>query len=485
MNNKIALSWINGEWVDSGHHKRSIDPATAEVIGSYADAGLEQAQAAIRAASQAFSGSDWKHDRVLRARVLNEMAALFEQRADQIIRQLVQENGKTAHEAGFEVSMVAPKLRYFAALTLANAGRSLQPSGGKYSFVVREAIGVAGIIVPWNSPVILLVRSLAPALAAGATAVVKMPGQTAQTNALLAQLLADVPSLPRGVVNLFSESASEGAQCLVESPQVPAISFTGSTQVGRLIAATGGRHLKRLNLELGGKSPMIVFDDADLDSLIPTLEKAITVFAGQFCMTGSRILAQRGIAEQIRQRLGQRLEALRVGPGSDPTSDMGAMIDKDNVERVDRLVERAIAEGARVIVRGGPVREGELSNGAFYRPTLLEVDNNQADIVQTETFGPVATLQVFDSEAEAIDLANRTEFGLAASIWSRDVDRPWRVGQAIEAGTVWINEWAVIHDECEEGGYKQSGLGRLNGLAALDTFSEYKHFTLSPGQART
>ncbi|WP_069865877.1 aldehyde dehydrogenase family protein [Pseudomonas citronellolis] len=484
MNNKIAMGWINGEWVDSDRHVNSIDPATSEVIGSYADAGLEEARSAVRAASQAFSSSDWKHDRLLRAKVLTEMADLFEQRSEQIIRQLVRENGKTLHEAGFEVSMVAPKLRYFAAQTLTNAGRSLQPAAGKYSFVVREAIGVVGIIVPWNSPVILLVRSLAPALAAGACAVVKMPGQTAQTNALLAQLLADVPSLPRGVVNLFSESGSEGAKYLVESPQVPAISFTGSTYVGRSIAATGGRYLKRLNLELGGKSPMIIFDDADLESLIPTLEKAITVFAGQFCMTGSRILAQRGIAEQIRQRLAQRLEAVRVGPGSDPNSDMGAMIDKANVERVESLVERAITEGARVIVRGGPIREGELAHGAFYRPTLLEVDDNQAAIVQTETFGPVATLQVFDSEAEAVDLANSTEFGLAASIWSRDVDRSWRVGQAVEAGTIWINEWAVIHDECEEGGYKQSGLGRLNGLAALDAFSEYKHFTLSPGQVR-
>jgi betaine-aldehyde dehydrogenase len=479
MADSVALNWIDGEWADAGNHKTSVNPATSEIIGTYADAGVTEAQRAVVAARRAFDETDWRHNRHLRAKVLNEMADAFERNADRLADLLTTENGKTRYEAGFELSMVAPKLRYFASLALTTFGRALQPAKGKYSAVVREPIGVAGIIVPWNSPVILLVRSLAPALSAGATAVAKMPSQTAQTNAAVAKVLSEVKSLPKGVVNIFTESSVEGGRFLVSSPDVPAISFTGSTRTGRAIAADGAKFLKRLNLELGGKTPMIIFDDADIEGLLFTLEKAITVFAGQFCMTGSRILVQRGVADRVRGLLAERLKAVRVGGGFGPDVDMGPMIDKENVARVNQVVEDAIAKGATVIVRGGPVTEGDLAKGAFYRPTLLEVDNNGFEIAVKETFGPVATLQVFDTEAEAIALANKTEYGLATSIWTRDVNRPWRVGESIRAGTIWINDWAVIYDEFEEGGCSQSGLGRLNGLAALDTFTEFKHITIN------
>lgn len=481
MGQTVARNWIDGDWIDSGRHLNSINPATGETIGVYADGGREQMQAAITAAKTAFSASAWKRDRMLRAQVLTEMADVFERNAAEIVDLLASENGKTKGEAGFEVSMVAPKLRYFASLVRAQSGRAHQPSDGRYALVLREAIGVAGIIVPWNSPVVLLMRSLAPALAAGATAVAKMPAQTAQTNSLVAKLISTVASLPRGVVNIVTEAGDEGARLIVQSPEVPAISFTGSSHVGRAIAAAAGNQLKRVNLELGGKTPMLVFDDADLDRLIPTLEKSITVFAGQFCMTGSRILVQHGIAEEVRTRLAERLGSVKVGPASDASVDMGCLIDKASVANVERAVVEAIRQGAKPLVRGGPISTGKLAAGAFYRPALLEVSDVHMDIVQKETFGPVATLELFDTEARAVELANQTEFGLAASIWSRDVDRPWRIAQELDAGTVWINDWAVVYDECEEGGYKQSGLGRLNGMAALDAFTEYKHININAG----
>jgi betaine-aldehyde dehydrogenase len=273
----------------------------------------------------------------------------------------------------------------------------------------------------------------------------------------------------------------EALSFLVESPDVPTISFTGSTQTGRAISAAGAAHLKRFGLELGGKTPMLIFDDANLDGALPKLEKALTVFAGQFCMTGSRLLVQRGIAEALRQRLGDRLGKVRVGPASDPGSDMGPLINKANVERVNRMVEAALADGARAIVRGGPVTDGPLARGAFYRPTLLEIENPSLPIVQQEVFGPVLTMQVFDTEAQAIALANDSEYGLAASIWTQDVNRPLRVAREIQAGTVWINDWASMGDAFEEGGYKQSGRGRLRGLAALEDFTEYKHIVINPG----
>ncbi|WP_208456482.1 MULTISPECIES: aldehyde dehydrogenase family protein [unclassified Burkholderia] len=479
-----ALHWIDGEWVDSPAHRDSFDPATGTVIGRYADGGEAEAHAAVAAASRAFDRTCWKHDAALRAKVLEELALAFERHTDALIDQLSLENGKIKPEARFEVEMVPSKLRYYAALARAERAHGGTPRPDVVSLVLREPMGVAGIIVPWNSPVVLMVRSLAPALAAGATAVVKMPGQTAQTNALVASVMSEAPSLPRGIVNVFSESGADGAKYLVASPDVPVISFTGSTATGRAISAAGASRLKRFGLELGGKTPHVVFDDVDLDAALPVFEKSLTVFAGQFCMTGSRLLVQRNVADAVRTRLIARLETVRVGPAADPRSDMGPLIDQANVARVDRTVEQAIAAGAKVLLRGGPATDGELARGAFYRPTLLEVDDPKLDIVQQETFGPVMTVQVFDTEDEAIALANDSEYGLAAAVWTRDGQRSMRVARALQAGTVWINDWAKVYDEFEEGGYRQSGLGRLNGAAAIDDFIEYKHITLSTGVSR-
>ncbi|AIG05566.1 aldehyde dehydrogenase [Pseudomonas fluorescens] len=481
MSPTTALNWIDGQWLDSGDYKESFDPATSTVIGRYANGGLDEAQKGIEAARRAFVQTPWKDDRHLRAQVLLELADAFERNAQALIEILALENGKIKPEAQFEVSMVPSKLRYYAALARAEYGRAGEPRPGKISLVIRQAVGVAGIIAPWNSPVVLMIRSLAPALAAGCTVVIKMPGQTAQTNTLVSQIMSQAVSLPQGVINLFSELGPQGSKHLVESPDVPVISFTGSTGTGRSISAVGAQHLKRFGLELGGKTPMVVFADADLDAAVPTLEKALTVFAGQFCMTGSRLLVQREIAPVLIERLAARLKAVRVGPAADPASEMGPLIDKANVQRVNQAVEEAIAGGAQVIVRGGPITTGTLAQGAFYRPTLLQVNNADMPIVQHETFGPVLTVQIFDTEAQALELANNSEYGLAASIWTRDIDRSLRVARELEAGTVWVNDWAVVYDEFEEGGFKQSGQGRLNGMAAMDDFVEYKHIALNPG----
>lgn len=479
---RLAQHWIDGEWVDTVKHGFSVNPATGEQIGVYADGGLKEAQRAVKAALCAFRETSWKNDHALRAKVLLAMADGFEAKSNDLIEILAIEGGKVAAQAAMEVYAVPTQLRYWATKTFIT-GRAGEAIPGSLSVVLREAIGVAGIIAPFNAPVALTIRSLAPALAAGTTTVIKLPGLTAQTNKLISTIISQTPGLPRGVVNLISESGNEVARFLVTSPEVPVISFTGSTQTGRTILTEGAPQLKRISLELGGKTPFILFNDADVEKAVFTIEKAITIFSGQFCMTGSRILVQREIAQRVKEELALRLSQVKVGPASDSSSEMGPMINRANVDRVHRMVEEAIASGVGVLLRGGPVREGPLSKGAFYRPTLLEVMNPNLPIVQQEIFGPVATLQIFDSEAEAIQLANNSEYGLAASIWSRDSERPWRIAKALQAGSIWLNTYAQIFPQFEEGGYKQSGIGRLNGEAALETFLEYKHICFHSGSA--
>ncbi|MDQ1762693.1 aldehyde dehydrogenase [Achromobacter xylosoxidans] len=476
-----AYNWIGGVQRSEGALRESIDPATYNIIGHYPDNGLAAAKSAVTAAVRAFRTTPWAHDHELRARVLEQLARAFERNRDRLLDILSLENGKIKGEAGFELDMIPSKLRYAAAAALLESGRALTPRPGSISMVLRQPMGVAAVIAPWNSPAVLTIRSLAPALAAGCTAVVKLPGQVAQTASFMAEIMAEAEDLPDGVINLFFESGPDGSAYLVDSPEVPVISFTGSTRTGRAISAAGARHLKRFGMELGGKTPMILFDDADVDAALPVLEKALTVFSGQFCMTGSRLLVQDGIYAEVRDGLASRLRKVKVGPAADPDSDMGPLIDRASVERVDHAVVLAIAAGATAVERGGPVDTGPLASGAFYRPTLLEVTENSLAIVQQETFGPVLTIQRFADEAEAIRLANDSEYGLAASVWTRNVERSLRVAQAIDAGSVWINDWAKVYDSTEEGGFKQSGLGRLNGVAALEDFIEYKHIALKSG----
>ncbi|MFD3459195.1 aldehyde dehydrogenase family protein [Nocardia fluminea] len=470
-----ARNFINGEWVDSPTVGTSSAPATGLPLGTFADGGASEARTSIDAARAAFTDTEWSRNRELRARALWEMAEQMEARYLELVTLLARENGKTLDDARFEIDLTIPKLRYYAALALTDRSEAGEVKPGMYSMTLHEPAGVAAVIAPWNSPVVLAVRSFAPALAAGCTVAMKLPAQTALTNALLYEIIADTTSLPAGVMNMFTESGNSGAPLLTSDPGVDVLSYTGSTGVGRAIMAQAADTLKSMSLELGGKSPMIVFDDADLDAVVPVLTKAITTFTGQFCMTGSRILAQRGIADELRTRLIASLSAVRIGPGDDPASDMGPMIDKPNAKRVDDTIAAA-ADYATILVRGGVPTEAEYAVGAYCRPALIEVVDTSTDIVQKEVFGPVATFEVFDTEAEAIVRANATEYGLAASIWTRDVDRPLRVGREVQAGTVWTNTWGIVHDQFEEGGYKQSGLGRLNGVRALEEFQEIKHF---------
>jgi acyl-CoA reductase-like NAD-dependent aldehyde dehydrogenase len=430
-----ARHWINGEWIGSSTVANSISPSTGEVLGQYSAGGRTEAAAAIAAARKAFDTGTWAYDPQLRSRALLELADRLDERANAIGLTISREMGKPLGDATLEATWSPSTLRYNAGTALSQTGTSAEIAPGVFATAMREPIGVAGIIVPWNSPLALLVRALGPALAAGCTTVVKLPGQTALTNSLIMQAAAATKSLPNGVLNIFTEAGNEGAPLLVESPDVDVINYTGSTKVGRQVAEKGAQTLKRICLELGGKTPLIVFEDADIEAFAPLVVTALTKFNGEFCMTGSRVLVQRSVADAWRERIASLLEKVVVGRADDPRSQMGPVIDKANVERIDRLVEDA-KRYARIIVRGGPIVDGPLSVGAFYRPAMLETGALDIPLVQEEIFGPVLSFETFATEEEAITRANATVFGLAAALFTKDFDRAHRVARAIKAGTV-------------------------------------------------
>jgi betaine-aldehyde dehydrogenase len=467
-----ARHWINGEWVPSATVAKAVNPSTGEVLGQYSAGGRIEAAAAISAARRAFDARAWSYDPPLRSRALLELADRLDEQAEAIALMLSREMGKTLGDATLEATWSPSTLRYNAGTALSQ-GTSSEPAPGVFATAMREPIGVTGIIVPWNSPLALLVRALGPALAAGCTTVVKLPGQTALTNSLIMQAVAATKSLPKGVVNIFTEGGNEGAPLLVESPDVDVINYTGSTNVGRQVAEKGAQTLKRICLELGGKTPLIVFEDADIEAFAPLVVTALTKFNGEFCMTGSRVLVQRSVADAWRERIASLLENVVVGRADDPNSQMGPLINRANVERVDRLVEDA-KRYARIIVRGGPIVEGPLAAGAFYRPAMLETEALDVPLVQEEIFGPVLSFETFATEEEAITRANATVFGLAAALFTKDFDRAHKVARTIKAGTVWTNTWATLSDAFEEGGYKYSGIGRARGARAREEFQEVK-----------
>jgi len=471
---EAAKNWINGSWNTGGTIRQAVSPSTGQPLGSYLDAGADEAHHAIEAARTAFDTTNWSRDRSLRSRALSELADEVAKRVDEIAIQLAREGGKLLAQTQWELALTVEWLRYGAATALLQTGgRALEAAPGMHFHSDPEPLGVVGVISPWNSPIILSVRALAPALAAGCTVVLKLPHQTALTNALFSGAIAAVKSLPPGVLNVITETGSTGASMLVDSPLVNMISYTGSTRVGRLIAANGARTLKRLNLELGGKAPLIVFDDASPDVVVPQIVMALVAMNGQFCCTGSRVLVQRGIADRLRAALVEAYRNVRLGESEDPQAQLGPLIDKASVRRVDAVVAEA-GSYANILVRGGTVEEGPLAAGAFYRPTLIEVQDLDTRVIQSEVFGPVQTFEIFEEEADAIMRANATEFGLAASVFSGDTARCRRVGKAVQAGHIWLNCWGVMSEHFEQSGFKQSGIGVLCGPRAIEQFQEIK-----------
>lgn len=485
MHKLNALNHIGGHWLAaaSGATGASVDPADASAIGSYADSGRADALQAIAAARQAFDGTLWAHDARLRQTILLQWAERLEQRPE-LAALLTRENGKVMAQSRGELAAAISEIRYYAGLARYLPGHFMEVEPGAYSATLREAAGVAALIIPWNAPVVLLIRALAPALAAGCTVVVKPAHQTAQISAQVLGELVALTALPAGVVNLVLESGSAVAQELVASAEVDVLSFTGSNGTGQRIMAAAAPTMKKLSLELGGKSCCLVFDDAgpDADTIASRIAAAATVISGQQCTAARRVLVHASRYQEIKGALTQALGAIVVAPGTAAKAGMGPLIDGAALASVGGAVERALELCDEVLLRGRRAG-GALAAGNFLSPTLVAHDDANAFFAQEEIFGPFLVLEKFEDEQEALARANNTVFGLSASVWTRDGDRAMRVARALRDGTVWINDHNRLFAEAETGGYRRSGIGRLHGYEGLADFLETKHIFRNAGLA--
>jgi betaine-aldehyde dehydrogenase len=473
-----AGNYIGGSWQSSGSHHRlpSINPATGEVLGYYDPGTVGQLDEALDAARTAFDRTPWATSPRLRADVLLQFAANLAAEQQHLATLNSYENGKSYRQSLREVGTAISETKYYAGLARLMSGRMGEVAPGQYSLIVREPVGVAAIIVPWNAPISLLIRSLVAALAAGCTAVVKPAPQTPLINAAVLSHLFSIKELSAGVVNSINDGGIDVSRHLVKSDKVDVVSFTGSTEIGKSIMAAAAPTLKRVSLELGGKTPAIVFNDADIDRAVSELAGAALVNCGQQCVAASRYLVHRPVVEQFSNAMSNRLRNVAVGLGYDTDSEVGSIIDRANRDRLLTWLDRVKAFG-EVVVQGKTLQERH-PEGAFLTPSMVLVNDASAEIVQTELFGPIITLEPFDDEEEALSKAHATSYGLAASVFTNDINRGMRMARCLRAGTIWMNVHGQLIAEAEMEGHRESGIGRLHGVDALGEFQQTKHIFL-------
>ncbi|TAM92275.1 aldehyde dehydrogenase, partial [bacterium] len=449
------------------------DPATGEIVDRVSAGSVREVDLAVEAACAAARPA-WTEDAQRRSRVLMRWADRVAAHVEPIAELLTRENGKTLAESRVEVRASADALRFAGGQARMLEGRSLTLAPAVYGEVTPEPLGVVALIVPWNWPLLLMARELGPALAAGNTVVIKPASFTPLAVAEVVRLAAD-EELPRGVLNVVLGPGRTVGEALVVHPGVDGISFTGDSSTGRRVMELAAGGIKKVLLELGGKSPNLLFPDAPFEKAMPVLLRAMFGTAGQNCMAATRILVHRDCYDMVRSRLVEGAEHVVVGPGLDPSSTMGPVISEQQADQIEAAVNAARESGATVLCGGKRLRSGVLAKGHFYAPTIVEGAALSSSLVQHEIFGPVIALERFDSEEEALLLANGTRYGLVAGVWTRDHARAQRLAREIRAGTVWINTYLRTFAEAESGGMKASGLGRSRGRFGLYEYTELKH----------
>lgn len=474
---------IDGEWRESsdGGTFESTNPVTGERWARVPLATSDDVNDAVAAAKRAFSEGPWPQSTPLqRAILLRRFGDLIADNAAELARIQVRENGKLMREVGDQAKAVANACYFYAGLAELPIGETLATSvPNMQAFTVREPVGVVAAINPWNSPILQLVAKLAPALAVGCTVVAK-PSEVTPVSTLVLARLVEEAGFPNGVVNVITGDGPTG-EALVSHPDVDKVAFTGSTAVGKRIAAIAGARMARVSLELGGKSPNIVFPDADLDDAVSGVMAGIFAATGQTCMAGSRVLVHEEIYDQFSKALAERAARIKVGDPLHPDTEMGTVACRAQYDKVLEYIDIAKEEGAKLVVGGGRPEEPALSRGLFVQPTVFTEVTNDMRIAREEVFGPVAALIRFTDEDDAVRIANDTAFGLAAGVWTSDVARAHRMIRRLRAGMVWINNYRKVSYVTPFGGFNQSGIGRENGVHAVDEYTEVKTAWINTG----
>ncbi len=468
---------INGKWVDAASGKTfpTYNPATGEVLAHVAEGDKEDIDRAVAAARAAFDNkAPWRNITPSeRGRVIWKLADLLEKRAEEFAQLECLDQGKPLGLTRMvDIPTSIDQLRYYAGWATKVEGSTIPISahGAKFlAYTLREPIGVVGQIIPWNFPMIMATLKLAPALATGCTVVLKPAEQTPLTALMLGELIQEA-GIPDGVVNIVTGYGETAGAALAAHPNVDKIAFTGSTEVGKLIVHAAAGNLKKVSLELGGKSPNIVFQDAEIESAIPGAANAIFFNQGQVCCAGSRLYVEDKQFDKVVDGVSQLASKIRVGPGMESTSDMGPLVSEEQMNRVCSYLESGFSEGAKAVTGGS--RQGE--KGYFVKPTVLVNTNEKMKVVREEIFGPVVTVMPFKDADDLIAKANNTLYGLAAAVWTRDIKKAHRIAAELRAGTVWINCYGVLDSAMPFGGYKQSGWGREMGKEMLELYTEVK-----------
>ena len=477
--------FVGGEWrrpaVDDAFD--SIDPTTGKAWASFPDCDQRDVEAAVAAAKSAFECGPWRSDGFWRARLMFRLADLLDRDAERLGILESRDNGKTVRENVGQAHFAARVYRYFAGLADKIDGRVVPVDvPNTFDFTINEPYGVCALLLAWNSPLQLLANKLAPALAAGNTVVIK-PSEVAPASVLEFGKLIEEAGVPAGVVNILTGLGPRVGRALAEHHDVELVSLTGGLSTGRAIASIAAQAPKKVILELGGKSPNIIFDDADLNEATQGAAAGIFSASGQTCIAGSRLLVQDGIADEMIERLTARARAIRLGNPADATTQMGPLATEPHMRRVLGLIRSAVEEGATLATGGGRAPEPELKSGFFVEPTVLTNVVPQMKIAQEEVFGPVLSILRFRSDADAIAIANQTEFGLAAAVWTSNLDRALTVSRAVRAGTVWVNTYRSSSPAAPFGGFKRSGLGRERGKEALLDYLQTKNVMIALGAA--